>query len=201
MRFTVQRKKLRLWEIKQPIQGPPAGKRGDQGTRADSLPCRSQPPRSGMKTTEHQCASVCFPLPLCENNYVYYALQEPVAPRSVCLWRIPGALAWLRRRISERRGPPSPPECLKLWERTWLFFLNNNILPSPGNHIYKFSTRFLKVEKIPGGETASRSLEGVGISLPIHEPLSLGRGRPFPKEAVPGMASTQKQVPGFQISV
>lgn len=79
-----------------------------------------------------------------------------------------------------RRAPPSSPECLKLWERTWLFFLNKNILTSPGNYIYKLSTRFLKVEKIPGGETASRSLEGVGISLPIHEPLPLRRG-PFPK--------------------
>lgn len=49
------------------------------------------------------------------------------------------------------RAPGHPPEGLELG-KTVIVIQNKNIAPGPGNHIYKFSTRFLKVEKTAGGE-------------------------------------------------
>lgn len=190
--FIVQREKLRHRQSKQLVRGM------TRGPGLTSIPCPSQPPHSGVKTVEHKCASICFPLPFNTRTIMFTTcfLGSQFAAR--CLQRIPRqALLDTRRGFRRGRAPPSSRERLTLWERTRLICRTNIFLPALENYIYKLSTRFLKAEKISGGEQHLAAWrEEASYCLFMSPSL---RHRTFSKEAAEWQRHGKQQVPGFQI--
>lgn len=192
MRVPVQRKKLRLRETKQPIQGPPAGKRGGQGTRADfpPLPVTASPQccenywtsmRSRLFSSSFLWEQLCF-------------LLAPGAGGAAPCWRVPGMLRRAPQEGSGAEGPSLLTGAPQAVGKDVIVFSQQKYSPQPWKLHLQVKHTFSK--------RRGNSWRGNSISQPggrrhliaySWAPVS-GEGT-FPKEAVPGRAAAMKQGP------